>query len=180
MAHQQQIDFCLKVRTQFPEYFKNKICLDVGSLDINGSNRYLFENCSYTGIDVGEGKNVDIVCLGHEFSAPDESYDTIISTECFEHDMHYKKTIKNIYRMLKPNGLFLFSCATTGRAEHGTARCIPEYCPLTHQYPDWANYYKNLTEEHINEIERVENIFKEFKFETNPYCCDLYFYGIKK
>lgn len=82
--------------------------------------------------------------------------------------------------MLKSNGLFLFTCATTGRAEHGTLQCIPEYCPLTHKTPEWANYYKNLTEDDIKNIENIENIFNIFKFETNPYSCDLYFYGIKK
>lgn len=180
MAHKEQAAYCNRIKNKFPEFFKNKKCLDVGSLDINGNNKILFENCDYTGIDIGPGKNVDVVCVAHEFSAPDETYDVIISTECFEHDMHYEKTIKNIYRMLKPGGLFLFTCATTGRGEHGTARTTPENAPLTHKFSDWSNYYKNLTEEDVENIEHLPNIFKEYEFETNQITCDLYFYGIKK
>ena len=88
MAHEAQRQYCLKVKKRFSKWFHKKKILDAGSLDINGSNRYLFTDCEYTGIDVGEGKNVDIVSTIHEFDAKDDSYDVIISTECFEHDMY--------------------------------------------------------------------------------------------
>jgi hypothetical protein len=51
----------------FLQYFIDKCVLDVGSLDINGNNRYLFDNCEYTGLDIGEGPNVDIVMPIHEY-----------------------------------------------------------------------------------------------------------------
>ena len=124
MAHIEQRDFCFGVKDKYPEFFKNKKVLDIGSLDINGSNRDLFENCNYTGLDVGEGKNVDIISIGHLFNGPDNHFDTIISTEVFEHDMFYEETIKNVMRMLKPGGLFLFTCGAPGRPEHGTRRCL--------------------------------------------------------
>ena len=47
MAHKEQRDFCLRVKEKYPEFFKDKKVLDIGSLDINGSNRDLFENCNY-------------------------------------------------------------------------------------------------------------------------------------
>ena len=59
------------------------------------------------GLDVGEGPNVDVVTPGHLYDGEDESFDVIISTEVFEHDMFYEKTINNIIRMLKPNGIFI-------------------------------------------------------------------------
>jgi len=52
------------------------------------------KNQNTLGIDVGEGPNVDFVCKGHEFSS-DEKFDIVVSTECFEHDMYYKETLKN-------------------------------------------------------------------------------------
>ena len=70
MAHTNQILYCESVKTKYPQFFKNVKVLDIGSLDINGSNRYLFEDCDYLGIDVGEGRNVDLVCVGHEFEVP--------------------------------------------------------------------------------------------------------------
>ena len=115
MAHKEQIEFCKSVKDKFRDKFINANVLDCGSLDINGNNRYLFENCNYIGIDVGIGKNVDIVCLISEYDANDSSLDIIISTEAFEHDIHYGDSLRNIIRMLKPNGLFMFTCATIGR-----------------------------------------------------------------
>jgi hypothetical protein len=180
MAHVEQRNFCMKVRRMHPECFYNVNVLDVGSLDINGSNRYLFSgvNAVYTGIDVALGRNVDAMAKGHEWSAPDNFYDTIISTECFEHDMYYELTLKNIMRMLKPEGMFIFTCATTGREEHGTTRCHAFTSPLTSRIAGWSDYYKNLTASDILKVLNIED-FKEVLFEVNSSSYDLYFYGIK-
>lgn len=181
MAHAEQREFCQKIRNIYPAYFTGKKVLDVGSLDVNGNNHYLLTDCIYTGLDVGKGPNVDIVCPGHEYDAPSASFDLIISTECFEHDMHYAKTLANIVRLLKPGGMFLFTCATTGREEHGTNRSKPNDAPLLNSMPDeWANYYKNLTEDDIRRVIDIDNVFQEFAFTVNPEAKDLYFYGIKK
>jgi SAM-dependent methyltransferase len=180
MAHPEQKQFCERVKAQHPTFFKNKNVLDVGSLDINGNNRFLFENSSFTGIDVGAGPNVDIVTVAHEFNAADESYDVIVSTECFEHDMHYDKSINNIIRMLVNGGMFLFTCASTGRPEHGTRRSDNGVnAPLLSNYGEWSDYYKNLTEQDIRDIVDVDSVFKEYKFEYNSVAHDLYFWGIK-
>lgn len=182
MAHPQQKAFCERVKASHPNFFKNKRVLDVGSLDINGNNRFLFEDCSHIGIDIGPGKNVDIVSVAHEFAAPDESFDVIISTECFEHDMHYEKSIKNIMRLLTSDGMFIFTCATTGRPEHGTRRSDESVnAPLLADAGDeWADYYKNLTEQDIREVLDIDQVFKEYSFEVEPDAHDLYFWGIKK
>lgn len=194
MAHPEQAQFCLSVKKKFPEYFKSPDSnpleiLDVGSLDINGNNRYLFEgNYKYTGIDVGEGKNVDIVCKGHEFCPTidipyvgeniPKLYNVVISTECFEHDQHWRETIKNCIRLTKYGGLFLFTCATTGRQEHGTSRTTPQDSPFTHTL--FNDYYMNLTEEDILSIKGFKESFEIYEFSTNNRTKDLYFYGIKK
>ena len=180
MAHNEQRAFCFKVKNKFPDYFKNKKVLDIGSLDVNGSNRDLFENCNYLGIDVWEGKNVDYVSVGHLFDGPDNYFDTIISTEVFEHDMFYEETIKNIMRMLKPGGLFLFTCAATGRPEHGTRRTSQCDAPLLVGVSDeWSDYYKNLEKEDFQKISSFNEIFVDGCFERGYQPDDLYFYGIK-
>ena len=183
MAHPEQKDFCERVRAHNPSYFVGKRVLDVGSLDINGNNRFLYIDSVHIGIDIGPGPNVDVVCLGHEYNEPDGSFDAIISTECFEHDMHYEKTIKNIIRLLAPGGMFIFTCATTGRPEHGTSRSDGGVnAPLLAAHGEWSDYYKNLAEEDIRAVIDVDAIFSDYKFENNldPKVCDLYFYGIKK
>ena len=95
MAHGQQVEFCTKVKNLFPDFFVNKNVLDCGSQDINGNNRYLFENCQYLGIDLGKGPNVDVVCPMSEFKS-EEGYHTIISTEAFEHDKDFESCIRNV------------------------------------------------------------------------------------
>ena len=179
MAHKAQREFCDSVRVKYPEMFKNKKVLDVGSLDNNGNNRFLFEDYEYVGLDIGEGNNVDVVSRGHEYKDPNQ-FDVVISSECFEHDMYYNLTIMNGIELTKPSGLFTFTCASLGRPEHGTNKTKPEDAPLLSKYEDWGDYYKNLTEEDIREVFNPDEYFSEYEFEYNPKECDLYFWGIKK
>lgn len=177
MAHGTQQDFFKKVKGLFPERFKNCDVLDVGSLDINGNNHFLFSEYTYTGIDVGPGNNVDIVIKGHEYK-PNKQFDVVISSECFEHDMFYPETLKNCVELTKTGGLFTFTCASEGRREHGTRRSDGGYSsPNTVDV--FNDYYKNLTEQDIREAIDVY-LFSEFYFEYQPDAFDLYFYGIKK
>lgn len=189
MAHKEQIDYVNRIKNKFPEYFNNKIVLGVGTFDVCGSEDKFFENCEYSGLDLGPGPGVDIVCPAQDYDAPDESYETIISCECFEHNPFYKETIQNIVRLLKPNGMFLFTCATTGRPVHGI-KSLEEESKIKHEnwitmpnvsIDNWDNeYYKNLTEEDIRECVDFEDIFSEFEFEIEKDHCDLFFWGIKK
>jgi len=180
MAHQAQANFCIKVQHMFPEYFYNKKVLDCGSLELNASFKPLFTNCLYIGIDISEGANVDFVSLIHEFNMPNESFDTILSCETFEHDMYYEKSLRNICRLLKSSGLFFFTCAAPGREEHGTLNCLSHSSPFTSKIPEWCNYYKNLTEEDIRKTIDIDNIFQKYEFSGNDDPHDLYFWGIKR
>jgi len=175
MAHPEQREFCERVKARFAEKFNDPdaVILDAGSLDINGNNRWLFASQDYLGIDVGPGRNVDRVCRIHLFDAPDETYDVIISTECFEHDEFYPESMQNITRMLKPGGMFLFTPATTGRPEHGTTRSEPHSAPFTN------DYYKNLTAADVRAALPMEE-YQQHAFSGNVKACDLYFWGIKK
>lgn len=175
MAHPQQFCFVESVRQKCPEHFVNSKVLEVGSLDINGSVRPLFVGCDYLGIDVGEGKGVDLVCQGQDLDHKDSTYDVSISCECFEHNPYWVETFKNMHRMTKENGLVIMSCATTGRPEHGTRRSSPADAPLV----EW-DYYKNLTEQDFVEAMPIQDMFSEYQFSTNTGSKDLYFYGIKK
>lgn len=179
MAHEAQREFFLRVKERFSEHFSNCRVLDVGSLDINGNNRFLFENYQYVGIDIGEGNNVDVVCKGHEYKS-DEKFDVVISSECFEHDMYYRETILNCYDLTKSGGLFTFTCASTGRPEHGTRRTSKSDAPLLQEYGEWFDYYKNLTADDVMEVIDCDQYFTQYHFEYNPIQKDLYFWGIKK
>jgi len=156
--------------------------VDFGSLDVNGNNRFLFFNYNYTGVDIGEGPNVDVVSPAHEFVS-DILYDVVISTEMLEHDMHWEKSLINMEKLLKPNRMMLITCASTGRPEHGTIRSEGPKAfssPLTSQIEEWMNYYKNLTAADFRSVLDVDKIFKMHKFFYVEGACDLYFVGIKK
>jgi SAM-dependent methyltransferase len=179
--HIQARNFTVFVKKLLRKYFVNKRVLDVGSGDINGNNRFLFENCEYEGNDVIQTNNVTIVSKTKDLPFADNSFDTIVSTECFEHDPEYKESLLKIYQMLKPNGLFFFTCASTGRAEHGTRRTSPNDSYGTiGNIEDMVDYYKNLTEKDINDVLNLDESFSTWDTYYNSQSCDLYFIGIKK
>lgn len=181
MAHDQQQSFCKFAREKFPNFFSNKDVLDAGSYDVNGNNRYLFENCSYLGIDVAPGRNVDVVSIFHQFE-PNKKYDVIVSTEMLEHDKYWNLTLRHMMDLLKSGGFLLLCCATTGRAEHGTARVNEPNQGNGQQTEDeeWKNYYRNITPEDIMSVIDCESEFSEYIIDVTTHHGDLYFYGIKK
>lgn len=189
MAHKEQQNFVMEVKNKFPNFFNNKKVLDVGSFNVCGNEKPYFDNCDFIGLDIGLGSGVDVVCPAQEYDAPDDSFDTIISCECFEHNPYYEDTIKNIVRMLKSGGLFLFTCATIGRAVHGT-KSLEEVSK--ERYENWItmpnvlrdnwdnDYYRNLTEEDIRKSINFDNVFSEYEFLVEENHFDLYFWGVKK
>jgi ubiquinone/menaquinone biosynthesis C-methylase UbiE len=114
------------------------------------------------------------VCAGEELDYPDNMFDTVASCECFEHNPEWVATFKNMHRMAKKNGLIFMSCATTGRAEHGTPRTSPADAPFC------GEYYKNLTEEDFMAELPLAEMFSSFKFAVGKETHDLYFCGFKK
>jgi SAM-dependent methyltransferase len=174
--------FTLHVKCLFPDFFKEKMVLDVGSGDINGTNRLLFSNCTYHGNDVVAGPNVTIVSKTADLPYKEGMFDTIVSTECFEHDPQYEQSLKKIVSMLKDGGLFVFTCASTGRPEHGTLRTTPsESFASIANIPGMSDYYKNLIYADIDAAIDVKRHFDMSRcyYNAEPYS-DLYFWGIKK
>lgn len=175
MAHQIQKLYIGQVRNKFPHFFHQKRVLEIGSLNINGTVRDFFtENQEYIGCDLGPGDGVDIISLGHELPYENNSFDVAISCECFEHDIHWVKTFQKMIDLVVPDGLILMTCATTGRAEHGTKENHPTDAPFT------LDYYKNLTEEDFRNHFDFDAVFKEYQFSAVDVSHDLQFWGIKK
>lgn len=168
--HKQVKEYCEGVKRRFPDLFVGKDVLDCGSLDINGNNRYLFTGGSYTGIDIVNGRNVDIISRVHEFDRG-KQYDVIISTEMLEHDKYYDASLAHMRDLLKSGGLLIITAAGNGRALHGTADHHPADSPLTH------DHYKNIEPSDI-----VENLrLYEFSlYEISGTTEDIRFFGIKR
>ena len=114
----------LFVQEYLRNYCNNHLIIgELGSRDLNGSYRDLFncKNWKYIGLDIEKGKNVDIV-LSEPYNwkeIEDNFFDVIISGQTFEHIEFPWLTIREIYRVLKPNGLFCIIVPSKGR-EHKT------------------------------------------------------------
>jgi ubiquinone/menaquinone biosynthesis C-methylase UbiE len=174
MAHSQQRDFFQGVKNKKPEAFTGVEVLEVGSLNINGTVRDFFDSTRYIGADVAEGRDVDVVCNGENLDYPDNSFDAAVSAECFEHNPEWVATFRNMWRMSKK--YVMMTCASEGRAEHGTTRSDPGSSPLT---LGW-DYYRNLTEQDFRAEFNLDEMFDSYYFDYNADSCDLYFYGEKK
>lgn len=189
MAHKEQIEYVNRIKNKFPHYFKNQKVLGVGTFDVCGTEYKYFDNCDYQGLDLGPGEGVDIICPAQDYDVPNETYDVIISCECWEHNPFYKESIQNVVRILKSGGFFIFTCATTGRPVHGV-KSLEEESKLKFDNwktmpnvsrENWNNeYYKNLTEYDIRECINIDDLFSSYEFEIEKNHCDLYFWGIKK
>lgn len=85
--------------------------LDVGSCDVNGSFKSLFNNykAEYVGLDMSPGKNVTYVPKDAYSwdELEDESFDFIISGNAFEHIEFPWLTIREMYKKLRHKG---FAC----------------------------------------------------------------------
>jgi SAM-dependent methyltransferase len=171
MAHKEQNEFFQEVKKKFPKSFENVKVIDCGSLDVNGSLADLFWESAYIGVDIVEGKNVDMVQPVHTLKF-ENYFDTVISAEMLEHDEHWKESLLKMHKMAKPGGLVAISCAGKGRAEHGTTR--------TGKGDIWGtspDYYRNVTEEDILDV--YDGLFEEYECRYEPNHKDTYFWGIK-
>ena len=179
--HTEAKDFTIFVKSQFPEFFDKSLkVLDVGSGDINGNNKWLFHaDSEYHGNDMFAAKNVTIVCKTSELPFEDEYFDVIVSSECFEHDPEWDRSLKKISKMLKPGGLFFFTCGGNGRGEHGTRGTSPENCYATMAgNVEFQDHYRNLNETDLASVLDLTQ-FQTRAAYYRGVVCDFYFYGQK-
>lgn len=104
MAYIYQIDRALlqKQITRFAQYVRGRV-LDAGS---GGHNRYghLYHYDSLVRMDIAAGPNVDIVGRVEAMPFNDGEFDSVISTQVFEHIASPEDAAKEICRVLKPGG----------------------------------------------------------------------------
>ena len=177
--------FVRSVKEQHPNFFNNTKVLEVGSYNINGTIRGHFAECDYTGIDLHEGDDVDIVCSGHKFD-PGFEYDVVASTDCFEHNPYWLETFERMHLLCRDGGLVFFTCATEGMPVHGTREVRPDLSPYVAEH--W-NYYQNRTEKDFETVFDLADMFSFYNFDVliekskeypNITDCNLCFYGIVK
>ena len=98
--------------------------LDVGSKNLNGTFKDLFKGWDYTGLDISEGANVDIVSeKPYNYPLPFESYDVVISGSCLEHVEAPWIWILECARVLKKGGLMAIVAPHTWEQHNCSIDC---------------------------------------------------------
>ena len=89
------------------EFIKGRT-LDVGS---GTSERYSFRSqaSEYIRMDVAPGSNVDVVGRAEAIPFPDDSFDSIVSTQVFEHVENPEQAAREVCRVLKKGGHLLIT-----------------------------------------------------------------------
>jgi SAM-dependent methyltransferase len=92
------------------------VMIDIGSGDINGSlKQFVPNNVTYYGLDFEGVENVDVVLKNaYEYPFADNSVDFVVSSSCFEHSEFFWLSFKEIFRVLKPSGVFYLNAPANG------------------------------------------------------------------
>ena len=120
-----------KFKNQYLDKNSNLDILDIGSFDSNPKpfNYSLLFNekkWNYTGMDIREGSNVDLVVsdIYNWIEIKDKSYDVVVSGQAFEHMEFFWKTIVEIERILKANGFCCIIAPSTGPVHRNPYDCF--------------------------------------------------------
>lgn len=117
--------------------------LDVGSMDVNGSYRTLFDDpaWSYTGLDAEPGNGVDLVLpKPYDWSAVrTRSYDVVVSGQAFEHIEFPWVTMLEVARILRPGGLVCLLVPSGGYEHRYPVDCWRYYPDGVRALARWAD-----------------------------------------
>lgn len=105
-----------------------ELAVELGSKDINGSARRLFQVDRWVGVDLQDGPGVDVVADARNYH-PECAPDLVLCTEVLEHARWPDEIVQNAHRILAPGGALVLTAASPPRAPHsgvdGWARLLP-------------------------------------------------------
>jgi SAM-dependent methyltransferase len=87
---------------------------EFGSFQVEGQEQYadlrsLFPGKKYVGCDMRPGLGVDLVQDVSAMTIPSNSVGTVLCIETFEHVFEVRKAFDEVFRVLKPGGLFIIT-----------------------------------------------------------------------
>lgn len=99
---------CSGGNPDFPYFlWSGKRVLEIGCGAGNDMRRFKYAGALYTGIDIVPHAEGIIQMNAEEIDFPDNHFDLVYSWGVIHHTLNPFKVVKEIYRVLKPNGLFL-------------------------------------------------------------------------
>ena len=135
------------------KFDNNAVVLEFGSYDVNGTLKPIFISHKYTGLDMEQGPNVDIVANSHSVPLDNASVDVIISSSNFEHDDQFWVTFLEMCRLIKEGG-YIYICAPSTGMYHGyPGDCWRFYADSWKALEKWAkqnNQNISLVESYID------------------------------
>ena len=117
--HQSVLDF-LK-RSISREEVAGKCVVEVGSRIVFGSPRDIFAwlgPAVYVGVDMADGKGVDVVLPAEKLSSRFDNVDIVVATELLEHIEFWRTAIQEMKKIIKPGGLIIVTARAPGFPYH--------------------------------------------------------------
>lgn len=153
-----------KITRERLERFLRKYANDAYTLDLGCANSpysKLFPN--RFGVDVKEGKGVDVVADAHELPLPDEKFEQIVATEVLEHLHTPEVAIKEMTRVLKPGGRLILTTRFIFPL-HDTPHDYYRYTKygLQHLFRDWEIV---TLEEEVDSVETLSVLLQRLMFQ---------------
>lgn len=163
-AIQSFIDFKKTYLVKIPRKKINLV--EIGSMAVNSSvKNVLDDNINYTGLDISNGDNVDVVLQDpYKFPFANESIDVIISISTFEHTEFFWLTYLEILRVLKKDGLFFLNAPSNSkfhRHETDNWRFYPDSCLALEKWGKKNNYNPKVLEHYTN-YENGRDIWNDY------------------
>ena len=120
---------------------------------------------NYSGVDIAQGKNVDVV-LKDPYKLPfdSDSIDSMISISTFEHTEFFWVTYLEILRILKPDGLFFLNAPSNSKFHRYSTDNWRFYPDSSIALEKWGkkNNYNPKVLEHYTNYENGRDIWNDY------------------
>ena len=92
------------------------VVLEIGSANVNGGLRdEKLKNMTWVGVDLNEGPGVDFtIKVGEKLPFNNQTFDLVVASSVFEHDIQFWNTFLEMSRVMKPEGLLILIMPSQG------------------------------------------------------------------
>lgn len=132
--HQSSMDSMRRCISKYldcrPRTARRLVVVDIGSMDIKGSYRELFDPArfEYIGVDLAAGAGVDLVVADpYRLPLPPGSVDVVISGQMLEHNEFFWLTFQEKVRLLHDDGFIFMIAPSRGQIHRFPVDCYRFY-----------------------------------------------------